>query len=822
MSVGQDLRYALRQWRRSPGFAVTAILTLALGIGANTAIFLLTYSILLKGLPVAHPEQLVRYQFRSGDSEIGLSFAQYQALEDHQGATNGMFAWASDDALLRHGEDAERVPIAMATGTMFDVLQLQPTIGRAFARQLGERGGAYEPEALITYDFWRSAYHQDPKVLGQTLNLDRQSVTIVGVLPPGFDGILPEHPVRVVVPLSFEAVLHPDHPMLKSTGAFWLTVMGRLKPGVKLQAAQANLAAIYGQIQDEADPSGKFLNGGFFAAYKLGVESGRGGQSFLRAQYTKPLLALEGLCGLMLLLCAVNVALVVLARVSGRLHEFAVRNAMGASRGRLLAQVVTETLLLGAGGLAVGCWLGWELAHALVGMISQPGAALPALELKAGFTVFAFAAATSLFAACVAGLWPAWKASRTAPAVDLKQTGARSTRRVGMWMIPAQVMLGVLLLNAALLLTGTLRNYLKEHSGFNAEDVAMAALNPPDSGMTPEQQHARSLELLRQLEATPGVKSAALMMVAPLSNSFSSGDYYSHDAQGAMHLNRQLWAQGVSQDYFATMGTRILEGRAFTPADVAGDRVCILSAEAAQFYFPTRGAVGSMLNSGDGTEAVSERESCRVIGVAEDARYKSLLAPSPAMGYFLFEQRKAENLTLATVAVKGANPTLAMDALRRVVTRVYGGVAPQRVYLFQDAVNYNLSRQRLLGSVSGGFALLALALLATGLYGILMRLVAEQKKEIGIRMALGARREQIVSGLLRNAGVRIAAGVVAGGALAFAGERLLRPLLFGVKFQSPPILLATGGVLIAVLVLAFLVPARRAASVDPAQAIREE
>jgi len=826
LTLTQDLRFALRQLRKSPGYAVVAIVTLAMGIGANTAIFLLTWSILLRSLPVPHPNQLIRYTFRKGESDLGLSYPQYLALQKQQSVTTGLFAWQADEATITTAGQTRNIPIAMTTGSVFPVLQLRPAVGRALEVGSGEQGYGWHPEALLGYDFWRTAFHADPGVVGQSIRIDNNSIVVIGVLPRGFEGITPEKPIDVLLPLDYANILHPKDSMLYQPGAFWLTIMGRLRPGESLAQAQANLDAIRPQVTESADPSHKFLTTGFFADFQLGVESGRAGRSWLRWKYAKPLVALEALCGLMMLLCAVNVALVIISRVSSRLHEFAMRSALGATRKRLLSQVLTETLLIGAGGLAGGAFLGWEAARLLVRMISSPG--MPeTLQLKAGAIVFLFATAISLGAALLAGLWPAWRASRTAPAVDLKTTAsARTAHHLGRWIIPAQVALGVVLLNAALLLAGTLSSYLHEHSGFNADQTVLTELNLANSGVFPADRYAKATEVLRQIRSTPGIHAAALMFMAPINGGFSVSGYYTRDSKGNLLSSQQVWPETATQEYFDVMGTRILRGRAFAPSDFSGDHVCVISAAAATFFFPGQSALGGSLTSGSGTGKDRNPETCRVVGVAEDAHMRSLLDPAPMVVYSPLRNEKdatlGETFAYTDFGVRAANPALATAAIHQAFGRVFPGAPMARTYLFSEAVRYDLSRQRLLSSVSSGFALLALALVATGLYGILSRSVTERRREIGIRMALGARRQQIVTNLARSAILRIAVGVLAGAALAAAAGRLLQSLLYGVSPGSPLLALVTLLVLLAVLTLAFIFPAGRAASVDPMEAIRDE
>jgi predicted permease len=829
-NLRRDIGYSLRQMRRSPGFAVVTVLTLALGIGANSAIFLLTYSLLLKSLPVPNPSQLVRYSLYNKNGDLAVSYPLYEALRAQQGPTSGVFAWDDNDAELDEHGSSSQIPVGLTTGSALHVLGLRPYLGRGFEENAGERGQPLEHEALVSYGYWKGHLNRDPHILGQILDLNHTQMTIVGVLPPGFSGISPDQRDDLLLPLSFERVIDGKYNMIDQAGAFWLQVMGRLKPGATLEQARAALSASQELIlrqAAQADPRHGLLKPTLFGTlFWLGAGPGRTGESGMRDLYSRPLVALEALCGLMMLLCAVNVALLVLARVSSRLHEFAVRSALGAGRGRLMSQVLMETTLLGVGGLALGGYIGWELAHALVAMITNVGAQ-PALNLRAGAAIVLFAALLSLGAALLAGLWPAWRASHTAPAMDLKQ--ARMLRRsahAGRWLIPAQVAMGIVLIYAAVLLTGTLRSYLEENSGFVPNGVTFAGLNYQNTDAADQGQVRKAYALAETLRRQPGIESAALLSMPPVRGWFMMNVYFSRGAKGAIRSSEHIWDEDATEGYFETLGTRILEGRGFTQADVDGDKVCVISRSAAQFFFPGVDPIGQFITEGDGQppkgKAAKEPPTAyRVIGVAEDARMQSLEKPAPMMLYGLYEQEK-NPFVPGFVAVRSSSDALAAETIRRETAQILPGAVAPQIYTFDRAVEDDLSQQRLLSSVSSGFALLALGLVGAGLFGVLSRAVTERRREIGIRMALGAQRDRIVAALARGAALRVGLGAVGGAGLAVVAGRLLHSLLYGVSAASPMVGLVTLGLLLAVLTVAFIVPAGRAASVQPMEAIREE
>ncbi len=822
----QDIRFGLRMLRKSAGFTAVAVLTLALGIGANAAIFTLTYAVILESLPVPNPQQLVRYTFRNGEQDIGLSGPTYDALRKHETTDQDLLAWSSSDLALQENGATTNIQGALMSGNGFQVLELKPFLGRTFGPADDIPGGGPNGfQALLSYTYWRNHFRASPDVLGRSLAINGKSATIIGVLPKGFDGVNIGRRADIVLPLAFEEVLQAPNSMRHRAGSFWLTVMGRLKPGESLRAAQANLQATESAVRDEADPSHTYL-AGFFAAFRIGAETGRSGRSLLKVVYSRPLIVLEILVGLLLLLCCANTALLVLARVSGRLREFAVRSALCAPRRRLFRQVLSETVLLAFCGLAAGVALGWAGANYLVSMLADIGEP-PPLDVKPQVAILAFTAAISVLSALAAGVWPALRASRTSPFLGLKD-GAPSTlsKGLGRWIVPAQVAVSVVLLAAASLLGGSFVHLLLEDSGFRPAGVVMA-----DVDLSPNKPDAVSstrfaLQTAEALAQAPGIEAAAAMSTPPIHNWWSATHYFSVGRNGAVHTDMNLWPETVTPGYFAAIGTTILEGRSFLPADEKGDRVCIVSASAAQYFFPNEDAIGQFVNSGgedqnaDGKSKVDPENTVRVIGVAADARFRSLREPAPRMMYQL--PRRDEIGSEFFLVARGSSPAVASNSIRDVVRRVIPAAAPPTVFTFDRLVADHLKTERMLTSLSACFAAIALLLTVMGLYGLLARSVVLRTKEIGLRLALGARPRDAL-GLILWQGLRLVAlGAVVGVVAALAITRLLKTFLFGVSATDPVIFAAIIIVLLSVALLACYIPARRAMRVDPMVALRFE
>jgi predicted permease len=826
-SIVHDLRYALRQLRRSPGFTLTAVLTLALGIGVNAAMFTLTYAIMLKSLPVPDPGRLIRYNFKKADMDIGFSGPLYDALRKRQTASTDLLAWSPAEPLQTENGSVRLIHAGLISGNGFSVLQLKPILGRVFSAADDVTGGGPNGyQAVLNYGYWQSELHGDPAVIGRSINLNGRAVSIVGVLPRGFDGLIAGKKTDVVLPLAFVEVLYPQkQPYRDARGNFWLTVMGRLREGQTLQNAQANLHSILPQAYAEADPDKMFLSG-FFKSFVVGVENGSGGRSDLRTVYSQPLLLLELLSGLLLLLCCANIGLLMLSRAASRQHELAVRSVLGASGARIVMHVLLEVLLFVPAGVAGGIVIGAALARMLASMLGHIGQP-SAINASPGLTVVLFSSAVTVATALLAGLWPALRMRRIEPAVEIKQGSRSITGKVaGGWIIPVQVAVSVTLLVAALLLGSTFARLYLEPSGFQGKNLVFADVDIRSAKLTGPQTVQAAQALLANLQSEPGIESAALMSEPPLRGISSTTRVFSFDLHGAEHSDTEVWPEAVSATYFETMGTKILEGRALAASDLADEKVCVLSRSAADFFFPGEDAVGRTLYEGgdDPSKDAQSRDpknARRVVGIAEDAHFFSLRKQPD---HILYSPLTKEYMSFGWVnpAVRSASSAVAASAIRDALKKAAPAAPAPIVYTYSDLLNDHLQKERMLISLSSSFAGIALVLIAVGLFGILMRSVTQRTREIGIRMALGEQRGSVVRLVLLSALKRVLIGVAAGSALAYVCSRLMRALLYQTSIASPWVYAVAGALLLVVAVCAALLPARRAAAVDPILALRSE
>jgi predicted permease len=821
-----DVRFSWKQLLRSPGISLITVLTIALGLAANAAIFTLTWNIVLASLPVPHPGQLVEYEMRNGETMMGLSGPQYNLLRQRQRTMTGLLAWASDTVLVRQATQTASTHVQFVSANAFHVLEMQPAIGRLFDEQQDAGDSANGIPAILSFDAWKSRFHGDENVIGQSLNVDNHAVTVIGVLPREFEGLSANFHPELYLPLSFEN-LEYGQDSLTHPGHFGLFVLGRLKPGFMRADAQTELDAIAPALRKDADPSGKYLNQ-LFKDFRLVVRDGRSGVSYVKAVYSRPLLVLELLVVFVLVLCCVNTALVMLARVSGRQHEFAVRSALGAGRVRLMRQVFAETMLLIIPGLVGGVFLGWLAAHLLVDMLGGRGTP-GTMDLKPNPIILGINLAAALVVAVGAGLWPALRAGWAQPAQDLKTTAQRvASKRLGGWAISLQVAVSLALVSTAVLLSGTLSRLLTARSGFQPQGVVALSLNLRELKLSPAQETDLKDRLLEAVLTQPGIDAAGYIGLLPLSGfSGTASRMFSIDSENKIHSQTNLFRISTTSGYFAAAGTRILAGEsAAAPPDAPP--ACVLSDSMARFFFPRQTAVGELVYESlwpqpDGTN-LNVKNACRVAAVVEDARFVSLRQPAPAMLYTVerLDVANGDSSPFSNLLVRGRTTSLAADAVKRAATLVLPPDAIQKVQSLSDIVHQDLSRERILVSLSVVFAAIALLLTMLGLYGLLMRAVTLRTREIGIRLALGATAREILVAVGRTLLFQIVLGMAGGTALGFLLDGAVRRLLGLVASNSASQVLLGSAIVLLFALLALLVPARRAVTVNPMQALRTE
>lgn len=843
----QDLSYAVRMLRKSPGFTVVAVLTLALGIGANTAIFSIVNAVLLKDLPVKDPAQLVfltnpdnqggEKGFQDGDREW-LTYPEFQDLERNNQVFSGMLAASSFTAQIPVTLEGETIDeptpgqVSLVSGSYFSVLGVNPILGRVFTTEV-DRVRDANPVAVISYRFWQSRRAGDPAILRRKLRILNTAYDIVGVAPQQFRGETVGSDPDIWVPLTMQSEIFPGRDYISQEElpfqkTEFLQVMGRLKPGVTVTQAAAQVNVAFQQIMQSqtagmsADDTRRFLN------QHLAVTEGNRGASTLRDHFGKPLQILMAVVGLILLIACANIANILLARSAARQKEIAVRVAMGARASRIFRQLLTESVLLALIGGTAGLFLAHWADHVLLRMASGGSTAIP-LDVHPDARILGFTMGISLLVGVLFGLAPAIRSFSVDLSGVLKGTSravaAGATRggrfRVGKILVIAQVALSLVLLAVAALFVRSFRNLAEVELGFDRDRLLLFDLSPLSYGYETSRIPRLYQEILERVKAVPGVDAATICLNAPFrgfdANSpvFAEGDTPRFD-----DLYAARWDM-VGPEFFSTVGIPILIGRPITTQDNAGgQRAGVVNQSLASKYFGKANPIGKRMI----VQTTFGQADFVIVGVAANSRHGSVREEFGPRFYVSFfnpiGDAWASRATILIRTAKDASSTAL--AVRATVKQAAGSLPPVDITTINQLVAESLTSDSLVTQLSGAFGVLAVILVSIGLYGIMAYSVSGRINEMGIRIALGARRANVLWLVLRESSMLVLLGIAIALPILFAVRKWITSLLFGVKPGDPLILALTVGFMFVVGLFACYVPARRAMLVDPMIALRYE
>jgi predicted permease len=833
----QDFRYALRQLWRSPGFVLVTVLTLTLGIGANTAIFTLMNALLLQTLPVADPERLARIGLQVGVPNADtygapLNFPIIRSLERHSHSFSGIFGWSDYGLDLKEGDSLRSYPGALVSGNTFEVLGVRPAAGRLLSRADDQPGGGPDGwAAMISHQFWVQHYDANPSVIGRHVTLSGYSATIVGVTPANFEGVIVTSRPDFYMPLEYEPVMRQRQKdsMLYLPGNLWLTTMGRLGPGVTLSQASAEMSALTQQVMKDTWPP-QTQNITVVQHARFVALSGRSGWSDLRIRYTQPLLLIQMLVSAVLLVCCANLAGLGLARASARQREFTLRATLGAPRLRMLRQMLVESFLLVIPGALLGLGFAWGASRVLVHLMTTGWDRFPtALSTRPDMMVLSVTAGCAVFCAVLSGAAPAWIASRAAPEAAPGRAPKGLTRmeksRLRQGFVCVQVALSLALVVVAGLLSATLVKLYTDDTGFRTKNIAFVMVDfrvRPERGVTLTHLY---WQMAARLQEISGVEMASVATSVPISNysqPYSEFSVVDGKMTSASPVKQPVAFNEVGANFFSTLGVPMLAGRDFANND-SDANTCIVSESAASKLFPHASALGGTLRQyrfsmDTGKTTTNE---CAVIGLVADAKSESLRVPAPPTVYRPIAA-DMPNPGLMNFAICARSLTEGKNAYLKVLHEIAPGTEEFDLIPFTVQIENSISIERLLASLSGFFAGLALLLSGIGIYGLISWSVTQRTMEFGVRIALGSTPVGIVLLVLRQIVSLVLVGALAGGVAAYASARAIRSFLFGVAPANPVIFASAGCVLCLIALIAALLPARRAVSIDPVEALRTE
>lgn len=838
LELFQNLRYALRQLRKSPGFTFTVVLTLALGIGANAAVFTLFDQVLLRMLPVERPKELVRFEWTGGfngsassfggDISNYFSYPMYKDLRDRNQVFSGMLAAVRANVGMSWHNQAENEDAEIVSGNYFQVLGLRPALGRLLTQQDDTAKGG-NPVLVLGYDYWRTRFAASPDVIGQTVLISGHPFTVVGVASQNFHSAIGGYKPGMFVPISMSEVAMPwtatrnNHTNHQSV---WLTLVARLKPGVTRSQAETSLAPLWHALRADELPLYKSASDRFKKRFldqsRLQVKDDSTGFSPGRMELKTPLIILMSMAGLLVAMCAINVATLLLLRAAGRAREMSMRYALGAGRGRIVSQLLIEGGLLGLAGAVAGLVLAPAVANALVQLMvhADPGSE-PYSGAIDGRVLF-FTLGISLLASLLFSIAPVMHFMRPDLAQALRQnagTASRGTQRFRKLAVGVQIALSVMLLGGAGLFIRTLDNLHKQQVGFETGHLVTFSLDPSGSGYGEDRTPQIVTRALEAVARIPGITNASATTDPELEGDTNTTNFSVQGYKPSEDERMNFEAPRIMSGYFATLRQPLLAGREFTPADAHGQQnVAIVNMAAAKRYFGSaQNAVGRLLADG-GSSAPMDIVIVGVVGDIKHADLRTDLGPAVYRAYlqdkhpggvaiYARTQQAPETVEAAIrKSIRDLDPTLVVDGLRTM----------------EAQVDRTASDEKALAILATGFSILAIILAAVGLYGVLAYSTEQRTREIGVRLALGSQRHSVVLVILRE--MLIIAAVATAVALpsVVALARLFRSQLYGVTVADPMTLIGALMLTAGMVMLAAALPARRVASIEPMQALRTE
>jgi predicted permease len=845
-TVFRDLKYTYRTLARAPGFTAVAVLTLALGIGANTAIFSLLDQVLLRLLPVKDPQQLVLLTMKGrhyGSNWGGnaISHPMFRDFRDHNEVFSDMFCRFPTSASLSFGQQSERVFVELVSGTYFSTLGVVPAMGRILTPE-DDVVPSGHPFVVLNYNFWKTRFAGDPQVVGRALNLNNYKMTVVGVAQAGFDGVELGFSPKIFIPIMMQPQIVVGNPedMLKTRRTRWVNTFGRLKPGISQQQAKAALQPFMHSMlemevqQKEFNRASKYDRDEFLKC-SIDVLPGSQGRSYTRRQLTTPLWVLMATTGVVLLIACANLANLMLVRGSGRVKEIAVRLAMGATRPRIIGQLLIESLSLsvlgGITGLVVAFWADRALMKIYLPSDSGGMNISSAPDLR----ILLFNLAVTLLTGIIFGLVPALQTTKPNIAGTLKDqagavVGGGGNHRLRKGLVVVQVTLSLLLLVGAGLFVRSLANLRNLGPGFSPERLVAFQIDPSLNGFTPERLRIFYPQLSDALSSIPGVRSVGLASMRILEdNEWDSGMSVEGFTPAKPDEHAQPYMNAIGPNYFATLGVPIIEGRDFTINDRHivkhgpeewnwAPTTVMINEKFAQKYFAGRNPIGLHLGFGTDPGTPTDME---VIGVVKDFKYTNLRDEIPVQAYIPYlGDRFLGGMTIYVRTIGDANQL--MSTVRSTVRDMDPNVPIYAMRTTEVTINESLSTERMIASLSAVFGFLATLLAVIGLYGVMAYTVAQRTREVGIRIALGAPRGKVIWLVMREVLLLVAIGVIAGVTASVALTRVVQSQLFGLTPHDPLTLGLATAVLAVVACAAGYIPALRASRLDPMVALRYE